>query len=478
MKDQTTKPSFVVRFDKVHSAILRAELFRGACWTVLAAAGGVAMLAAADYHLELAWLVRAMVLGAVGLLAAVVSAVTILRPVLWWSRPRTAIEVEQRFPQLGQRVRTVVEFSGRAEQDVKAEGVAPTLVTALEEETETTARPLDLRAMVPRRKTAIAAAVAGMAILLLLGAIVLDQQSRLAVCRALLSDRPYTELEVTSGNLLVDQGDDATLSLKLTGRVDRRVVVYSRPADPPGGAWERRELPLAEAERPAGNVALHETTVEKLLHPIEYRVVAGPAESDIYRVGVRYPLAIDKFEAALTPPAYTGVEPSTVEGGDLEVIEGTDVDFQITLSRPCSEAFLVLSDPPSLDDENTEPPTERIAMAVDGTSLAARLSFTESKDYSIVATPRDGLPLRPNRYQVYVRPDLPPHVRFQGPAEALEVHPIAEVLMEIRADDDFGLSKSGIVFQVDNGPEHTLMAEDFIKTAALLSDDEKETPAN
>ena len=50
---------------------------------------------------------------------------------------------------------------------------------------------------------------------------------------------------------------------------------------------------------------------------------------------------------------------------------------------------------------------------------------------------------------------------FEQPDEALEVHPIAEVLNRIRVGDDFGLTKAGIVFQFNNGDEQTLIVKDF-----------------
>ena len=50
---------------------------------------------------------------------------------------------------------------------------------------------------------------------------------------------------------------------------------------------------------------------------------------------------------------------------------------------------------------------------------------------------------------------------FEQPDEALEVHPIAEVLNRIRVGDDFGLTKAGIVFQFNAGDEQTLVARDF-----------------
>ena len=63
-----------------------------------------------------------------------------------------------------------------------------------------------------------------------------------------------------------------------------------------------------------------------------------------------------------------------------------------------------------------------------------------------------------------MRKDQPPRVAFVEPEEALEVHPIAEVLAKIRVDDDFGLTRSGIVFRVNGGEERTLILKDFKPT--------------
>jgi hypothetical protein len=64
-------------------------------------------------------------------------------------------------------------------------------------------------------------------------------------------------------------------------------------------------------------------------------------------------------------------------------------------------------------------------------------------------------------YKIEVLEDRAPRVAFEQPDEALEVHPIAEVLNRIRVGDDFGLTRAGIVFQFNNGEEQTLIVKDF-----------------
>ncbi len=62
--------------------------------------------------------------------------------------------------------------------------------------------------------------------------------------------------------------------------------------------------------------------------------------------------------------------------------------------------------------------------------------------------------------------DRAPRVAFEEPDEALEVHPIAEVLHRVRVADDFGLTRAGVVYQLGGGDEQTLVLQDFVKQPA------------
>ena len=457
-----SKAAFVDRFDETRSVIRRFQVRYGLCWVVLVLACGLILLAAGDYWFEWSRAIRAVGLGVVGCIALVVAAARILAPIVWWSRPHTAIEIEQHFPQLGQRVRTVVQFSGQDDEAVAAEGVSPNLVTALEEETDACARPLDLRKVIPLWRLRMAALTAGVLVLGLVCGVLFNWETRVATGRALLSDRPYTTLAVTPGDVLIDQGKDVTVSIELSGNVDRRVVLHTRRTDTEGAGWQQRELTADDVQTAGKHTMEYEAELKEVAGPTEYRAVAGPAESDVYCVSVRYPLAITKFEATLTPPAYTGVKAKIVEGGDLDVIEGSRVRFRMEFDRPTAEAALFFTDPryKNKEGEVASEPTP-VPLTLDGEAFVADMQFSDDKSYEIVATAREGVSLPTNKYRVRVQKDRAPRVRFESPAEALEVHSIAELLMRIHTSDDFGLTKAGIVFQVNNGEEQTLFVKDF-----------------
>lgn len=456
---------FVRRFRDVRGAALRMQMVQGVCWAVFVAGSALVTLAAADDAWEWPWKVRAIGLTAGTVLTLTVAAIGVLRPLLWWSRPRTAREIEARFPQLGQRVRTVVQFSGRDPQAVAHEGVQPNLVTALEEETDQCARPLDLHAIVPKRSAVAAAAIAVVPLVLLLAGLLADWQWRLAIRRALLSHQPYTAVAVQPGNILIDQGRDLTLSLQLAGRVNRPVTLLTRLAGKSQDAWKQQDLSGADIHDRSrdGRQVEYAVALSKVNDPLEYRFLAGPLQSDLYHVTIRYPLRLAKFEATLTPPRYTGLKPKTVEGGDLDVIEASRVGLHVAFDRPCREAHLLVSDPlDGTEKPGQTPRATRVALAPGRDGFSAALQVVDDKVYTIVATAREGASLPEKRYRIRVRKDQAPRVHFEDPPEAWEVNPIAEVPMKIRVDDDFGVSKAGIVFQIDNGQQRRLVAKEFV----------------
>ena len=129
------EPKFLTRFERVRSSLRRLQAREGLSWTLLALTSGILALTVADFVLELPWNVRAIGLGGAGIAVMAVLIARVAAPLRWWTRPRTAVEIERRFPSLGQRIRTVVQFAGLSEEGVHLEGVTPSLVDALSAET-------------------------------------------------------------------------------------------------------------------------------------------------------------------------------------------------------------------------------------------------------------------------------------------------------------------------------------------------------
>ncbi|HEV3022987.1 MAG TPA: DUF4175 family protein, partial [Pirellulales bacterium] len=335
-----------------------------------------------------------------------------------------------------------------------------TLVSALEDDTVRRAQPLPLDAVVPWKSLALASLLAATLGLLLAGASAFDWQWRTAAQRALLGDEPYTKLTVKPGNTSVAEGEPLAVDVVVEGRLGEYVSVRSRRLDEEGAAWREDRLERSSGTSTGDRRLAFTTPLGRLRHPLEYRVAAGTAESETYRVDVRFPLKLVNIKAAVRPPEYTGLSESVVDGGDVTALVGSQVALDIELDRAPSVASLEVQDV-ARASRQAPAAAERVPLAIEGTHLSTELVVTSDKTYTIVAEAADGTQLSTNKHRLRARQDEPPQVWFESPAEALEVHTLAEVLMRIRTSDDFGLSHAGIVFEVQNGEPYALLDEEF-----------------
>ena len=514
--------AFLNRFRSVWARKRRVELGQVAVTTLLLALLGLGLLAIADYSFELDRTARAVSL-AVMLGAVVVFAGNSLwRTMRRWSQPTTAAEIEAAFPQLGQSVRTTVQFSTMQAEQVQSEGVATTLVTALAEQTHQRALPLTIEDVVPVKRLGLIACGLAAAFVVVAGAASVDWEWRNATSRAVLSDVPYRQLEVRPGDHTVDEGAGSTIDVALIGRTNRDVALFTRPAGDADAEWTERKLEEEKSEVRAAEArdqkeqsatvaqtsasmttysltstalssrprAAFVAKLDRLTKPVEYRVTAGELASATYRIGIRRPLRIDEVKVDLTPPSYTGQPTSTSLDANLSVLEGTVAKFVITFDKPVKSASIVFA--PRKQPRDDEEKNEAVVVLLDvgrallpveqsghseTTGKSARptvasieLTLTEDRNYSIVAEAEDGTSLPENKYRIRVRQDQPPQVSFESPDDAIEVHTLAELPMRVRLRDDYGLSKAGVVFQINNEQEVPLIAQDFSVVIAAANE--------
>jgi hypothetical protein len=500
--------AFLNRFRSVWARKRRVELGQVAVSSLLLALLALGGLAIADYSLELDRSMRVIALS-VALGAVTLFAINALwRTMRQWSQPTTAAEIEAAFPQLGQSVRTTVQFGAMQVEQVQSEGVATTLVTALAEQTHQRALPLTIEDVVPAKKLwLIACGLAG-GVVLLAGASSVDWQWRNATQRAVLTEQAYRQLEVLPGDQTVDEGGGTQIDVALIGRTNREVVLFTRAAGQADAEWTERKLEEQgseargqKSEQQSGSdltsAALTSEALlsrprvgfvaklDRLTKPIEYRVTAGELASPVFRIDIRRPLRIEEVKVDLTPPSYTGQPTSTSLDANLSVLQGTVATFVIQFDKPVKSASLVFAPrkQPRDDEDKNEPEVVPLVVEVRGqrseqqklsgsgtsealtsaalTSLSATLTLDEDSNYSIVAEAEDGTRLPENKYRIRVREDQPPQVSFEEPRDAVEVHTLAELPMRIRVRDDYGLTKAGVIFQINNEQEIPLIAQDF-----------------
>jgi hypothetical protein len=475
--------SFLQRFQSVWARQQRVQFGRVCTGTLIVAAMGLAVVALSDYRWEWSPSVRTAGL----IVVAVVAAGWGLRSLLamWRSSPQpmTAAEIETAFPELGQSVRTAVQYGRMPVAQVEHEGVASTLVAALVDDTHRRALPLTIEDIVPSRRLWLSAGVLVAGLIVWGLAWMSDWEWRLATQRLALADSPYRRLDVQPGDMLVDEGLSADIQIALVGRTNRDVIIATRPVDDATAEWTERTLEPRDAP-PSAETAiradirpqlLYALKLDRLTKALEYRVTAGELSSPVHRVDIRRPLRIDEIRVELEPPAYTGQSTSTVLDGNLAVLQGTQARFAVAFDKPVKSAELVFAprkqprdeDDPNLPDIVPLTLETRRGQSAVGT---VELTLNEDRTYSLVAEATDGTRLPENKFRIRVREDQPPQVFFESPDEKTEVHTLAEVPMRVRTRDDYGLARAGIVFQINSEQEVPLLAEDFATVAAAADE--------
>ena len=439
------RPESRRRFRRVARQAWSVHVGRGLAWTVLVGAGLVAAVAAADYAFELSRPVRVGLLAASALAVGALAARWVVRPARAWDRSRVAAELEAMFPRLGQRLRTATQHGHRAADELARDGVSPGLAAALEVETAEQAKPLPLRAALPVRPALMTGAVAAAVVALLAATAAQAPEWRTAVGRVALASEPYTALTVTASADAVDEGTDVEVAATVAGRARPEVVLFAREVG--ASDWNREPMEATEEGFAARLSKLRSTT--------EFYVAAGPERSAVQTVVVRHALKILSARAAVTAPAYTGVPPATHDTGSFSAVQGGAATLRFELDRPPVSATLVVKDPAA----PTAPP-RRLEMAVTLNAVSVELPLTADVEYAVEARDADGMPLAANRHRVRVAADQPPSVSFDAPGEGLEVHTLAEIVVRARARDDFGVARVGVVFQVNNEVERTLVLHD------------------
>jgi hypothetical protein len=439
------RPAFRRRFRAVTRQIWSLHVGRGVGRTAVAAAVLLAAAAAVDYFFELSWPIRAGLVAVCTAIVAVLAMRWIIRPAWAWNRGRVARELEGLFPRLGQRLRTATQHGGRPDDELVRNGVAPGMVAALEEETAEKTKPLPFQAALPVRPALLWAMVSLCFIAALAVFAVQNPEWRIALRRMTLAPVPYTSLSASPSAALVDEGADVEIRATLSGRARPALVLHVREAGE--SDWRQETMDEADGEFTAQLSQLRATT--------EFFVAAGPERTSVQQVVVRHPLKFVGTRVEVTAPAYTGLAPATHEGGSFSAVQGSTARIQFKLDRHPASATLVVKDPA----KPTASP-RRIEMAVQGQDVRAELPLTADIEYTVEARDAEGMPAVANRHRVRVTADQPPTVWFDSPAESMEVHTLAEVLMRARARDDFGVTKVGIAFQINNEEERTLVLEE------------------
>src|SRR3954467_1774340 len=348
---------------------------------------------------------------------------------------QVAMYLEECDPRLEAAIISAVE----ATADGGSPAHSPRLVEKLVEQAMDQCRTLDdgraiERPRVRRAAATLAAIAAAAALIVAFGPAYLRHglSALLVISRSAEASSPYS-IVVTPGDTKVPRGADQSIKARLVGFSAADVNVMMRTA--PNGAFDR--VPLI-AGATAGTF---EGMLFHLEKATEYYVESNGVQSGKFTLSVVDLPTVAQLDVEYRFPAYTGLAPRKVEGGDLAAIRGTEVFLHVVPSMTSPDGRIVLS-------EGAAAPLVRQG---DG-SLIGSFKITQQGFYRIELTGPHGEKVEASpQYTIDVIDDQPPSVHFTKPGRDSQASPVEELFLEARADDDYGVKSLQLFYSVNGG---------------------------
>lgn len=404
---------------------------------VARALGGVAALVAAALGID--WLLAPADISVL-LLAVVVgmAAVGFATWMLWPLRRvptagQVARFVEEQRPELEDRLTSATELVEQGDRTGFHDLVVADAATELQR--------TDIDSIVSRRAIARAALTAAGVVACLASVLWLAREPADRARRAAgLYLFPYTaRIEVVPGDVKLVAGRPLAIKARLRSPfgAPARTVPVLRFGD--GQTWQTADMrPAAEG---------FEFAFPAVNDPFKYQVSLASVSSPGYSVVVLRAPRVERIDLRYEYPAFIKLAPRLEEdGGDIYAPAGTTVRLRVLADKGVRSGAMVMGDGTRVELASV---SERV--------LEGHLKLSEDGAYRVALADVDGLRnAGDTEYFIRLMDDRPPDVRIVRPGGDRDVTPLEEVVVEARADDDFGVERFELVYSVRGRGEQVL----------------------
>lgn len=376
--------------------------------------------------------------------------------------------VEDHIPDLEQRLLTSLEFTEQDLQQGRA-GVSQQFIQQLWQDAQTHVQQQQqqVESVMPARSSwvsALSAAVVvlAVAVTFLSSELLFNAGSRLAWPFAIqdpvvvIEEAPDIEISVEPGNLEMQRGDSVTIVARVNNAAPEAVNLRLQDDNV---NW--RDVPMSR-DGMGSDSATYSYFIPSLQEDTTYYVSFNEGEehnSPQYQITLFDLPQIEKIRLSLLYPEYTGMEPEVEdESGDMVVPEGTMVEMEVTFNKAIAEASIDFDNSAPVDGEeaaaNSRPYPEQLALNINGDKGTVGFTVYQDGVYRINARDLADMENRnPLDYFIRAIEDQPPELVLQRPGQDQEVMPLEEVVLEVSANDDYGLSEFQLNYSVVGNDE-------------------------
>jgi len=384
---------------------------------------------------------RSVLLGLWGASAIAALGLGVVWPILKYTLfaptdQKLAGQYAERIPGIRDRVLNALQLLDKVD-NAERDGVSPELILAAgrgvaEELIPIAPATLPDRMIVKRNaRYALFSSVAAVALLVVFGGPLMSAAERVMNPNQDFSIPAAFSLTIEPGDVELVRGDSLKVVVKATGEIPREVTITRQEKG------RTADAPLT-VEGVNGEFIV---TWTGLATSFDYWAYSGPVSSAKYTATIQELPAVRYLSVTLTPPAYTDLQPLTLEEnvGDISAVVGTQAKLMISATKSLQSAAIEFYD---IAGENISTPRETLPLQLEGSKATAQFAVTKSGTYQIKLRDADG---RDNRdeisYRINARPDEAPVISLVEPANDLEIAADIKIPVVADAADDYGFSK-------------------------------------
>lgn len=355
-----------------------------------------------------------------------------------FDRTMAAAHIERKTPELLSLLSSYVELTGPTPDHAHGSDELKNVVRDIAIET---ARPVELRKVVAFRSVLPPLAAALWSLLVLLVVATAWPRHVAAFSRRLAGwNIPYptrTVVVTVTGNRIMKRGVPLTLTAKAGGVIPRAGVLHVKYR---GLNWQSLAF-----ERVDSDTFAH--TFNSLTATFDYYVELGDTQSDPYAITVVPPPTVLRTRVRVTPPPYTRVAPYDVQAWNIEVPEGSELEWRVTCDTELADAQILLG---------IEPPVQAM-LEEEGTEVVVRSTVEEPTIYRFRWRRKDTRFVYEDPiHRIYVKPDKKPEVAIVQPRSDIQATVNKTLALKFRARDDYGITKAWLVHTLNDGKEERL----------------------
>lgn len=465
-------------------AIRTRLLGEGLAWIVIFAVALMFASLVLDYLLRLDRPLRVTVMVAAVAVLGYIGWKRLISPLTVPMGPESlALLAESRFPQLGDRLISALQFSHRT--DLESVGFSGAMIDRMAQQANELAEPLDFNKVVEKRNLGKTVGGAGGAVLIALLFVLLAPSTMgLWFQRNVL----FAQVDWPQDTYLVVTGTDAEGNFTVLRGEDLEVVVTVEPNSvaPPFITLHARyetigmtEERLDRAPDGPGGQPRYVKTFQTIAEPFEFYVTGGDDRQDErmpHQVHLIDPPSLRQLAFEVEYPRYMFRENEGIsaEVGVIPIPVGSHLIVKGVSSKPLSEAGILLDDADEpvgtmrvLDYakmDNGKPVGKPQPRRIQGKFFVGDLNESRSMTMRFLLVDSDGhKSTRGQQYILQVERDRKPTVTARKSGVETMITAQARIPVEIKVTDDHGVSMAQFAVKVNDA--NAVRVDDPMKPA-------------